>query len=271
MSDRAYSELQYRANEITHHYGDQVHIVSDPFSMNRLARLCSPEAVQPEVSTLVRECYRDLIKTVVNNEFPKLIQRIPTRMIQYTKRGYFEGRIIDPNTQVTTVDIARAGILPSQTCFDTLCALLHAENVRQDHLLMSRQLDSDAHVTGAGIGGMKLAGPIDGRFVLFPDPMGATGSSLSTAIQYYKDMGKGTPRKIIAIHLIITPEYIRRMTQDHPDVQIYAYRLDRGLSEPDVLETVPGSRWDEERGLTEHQYIVPGGGGFGEILNNALE
>ena len=36
-----------------------------------------------------------------------------------------------------------------------------------------------------------------------------------------------------------------------------------------VLSTVPGTHWDEERGLDEHQYIVPGAGGVGEILNNA--
>ena len=56
----------------------------------------------------------------------------------------------------------------------------------------------------------------------------------------------------------------------HPEVVVYALRLDRGLSAPDVLETVPGVRWDEERGLDDRQYIVPGGGGFGEVLNNAF-
>ena len=38
----------------------------------------------------------------------------------------------------------------------------------------------------------------------------------------------------------------------------------------DVLKTVPGTRWEEERGLNDRHYIVPGGGGFGEILNNAF-
>jgi len=71
------------------------------------------------------------------------------------------------------------------------------------------------------------------------------------------------------MHLIVTPEYIKRVLADHPDVIIYALRLDRGLSEPAVLQTVPGERWDEERGLNEHQYIVPGAGGVGEILNNS--
>ena len=51
---------------------------------------------------------------------------------------------------------------------------------------------------------------------------------------------------------------------------VYALRLDRGLSPPEVLQTMPGERWDEERGLTDHHYIVPGGGGLGEIMNNSF-
>ena len=37
----------------------------------------------------------------------------------------------------------------------------------------------------------------------------------------------------------------------------------------EVLETLPGERWDEERGLNEMGYIVPGAGGFGEVMNNS--
>ena len=54
------------------------------------------------------------------------------------------------------------------------------------------------------------------------------------------------------------------------EVLVYALRLDRGLSPPDVLQTVPGTRWSDERGLTDHHYIVPGGGGLGEIINNSF-
>ena len=38
----------------------------------------------------------------------------------------------------------------------------------------------------------------------------------------------------------------------------------------EVLKTQPGERWDEEKGLNGKQYIVTGGGGFGEVLNNAF-
>jgi uracil phosphoribosyltransferase len=86
-------------------------------------------------------------------------------------------------------------------------------------------------------------------------------------VDLYKTQGKA--RKYIALHCIVTPEYLKRVKQAHPDLIIYAVRLDRGLSSTDVLKSVPGTHWDQERGLNDKQYIVPGGGGFGEVLNNA--
>ena len=37
-----------------------------------------------------------------------------------------------------------------------------------------------------------------------------------------------------------------------------------------LLATIPGERWDEESGLNDHHYIVPGAGGLGEIMNNSF-
>jgi uracil phosphoribosyltransferase len=206
---------------------------------------------------------------VLNAEFPRRSVSVPTRMIDSSPRAIFEGEVLDREVRAVTVNIARAGALPSQVAYDLLNDTLDPSLVRQDHIIMSRMLGANEEVVGAGIGGMKIGGDVDRAFLLFPDPMGATGSSLSTAIENYKRKVPGTPRGIVNIHLIVTPEYLRKMTKDHPDVVIYAIRLDRGLSPPDVLATIPGERWEEERGLDDHQYIVPGGGGFGEILNNA--
>jgi uracil phosphoribosyltransferase len=85
----------------------------------------------------------------------------------------------------------------------------------------------------------------------------------------YKEKVPGTPRRILSLNLIVTPEFLRRISREHPDVVVYALRLDRGLSPPEVFGTVPGELWEKERGLDDRQYIVPGGGGFGEIMNNA--
>jgi uracil phosphoribosyltransferase len=99
--------------------------------------------------------------------------------------------------------------------------------------------------------------------------MGATGGSMVRLASIYKGLEGGPPRKIIAMNLIITPEYLEAVQREHPDVTIYAIRLDRGMSAPEILKTTPGERWAEERGLNERQYIVPGAGGLGEILNNS--
>ena len=101
-----------------------------------------------------------------------------------------------------------------------------------------------------------------------PTPAGG-GSSIISAIDHYKSALDGTAAKLMTLHLMVTPEYVRNVTKAHPDVVIYALRLDRGLSSEAALDKPPGAKWDEERGLTDNHYIVPGAGGVGELLNNA--
>ena len=134
---------------------------------------------------------------------------------------------------------------------------------------MSRQTDEKGRVTGTSWHDAKIGRDVDGRTLLFPDPMGATGGSLISAMTHYKTKLDGKPGRCITMHLIITPEYVKHVQKSHPDAIIYAHRLDRGLSPAHVFATPPGTHWDEERGLDEHQYIVPGAGGLGELLNNA--
>ena len=271
MGESLYLQDRALGGEAEHRYGPQVHLLADPLALTWLARMCHPSCVQPEVNRLITQLYRGLVREVINREFPKRPVRSETRMREYTPMGYYEGLIIDPDTEVTTVDIARAGILPSMVCFESLCEVLDPTRVRQDHILMNRTTDDAMQVTGAGMYGRKIAGPVKDRVVLFPDPMGATGGSMVEAISFYREQLDGKPKRIITLHLIVTPEFIHRVTTTFPgQVDISAYRLDRGLSPTDVLATVPGERWAEERGLNDRQYIVPGAGGVGEIMNNAL-
>jgi uracil phosphoribosyltransferase len=100
--------------------------------------------------------------------------------------------------------------------------------------------------------------------------MGATGSSLSKAIGFMKENYGKRPDQVITMNLIVTPQFIKRIKTDHPDVKIFALRLDRGMSDIAVLKKIPGTDWERETGLTDTDYIVPGGGGFGELMNNAF-
>lgn len=269
MRDALYEKVPFRLNELEHKYGKQVHLVGNPYLLSLLATLCSKETVQPQVNRLVATLYTDLITMAVNQEFPRKSVAIPTRMIEHTPQGIYQGEVIDDEIRAISVNIARAGTLPSQVTFDLLNTILTPRLVRQDHIIMSRMLDNSEQVVGSNIGGSKIGGDVDDAIVIFPDPMGATGGSLSTAIEMYKKKVAGKMRKVICVHLIVTPEYLRRMTKDHPDAQIYSLRLDRGLSPPEVFRTIPGQLWDKERGLDDRQYIVPGGGGMGEVMNNA--
>ncbi len=269
MLEKIYESIDYRAWGLAHEYGDRVHLLAEPYLLTQLAVLCSPDTVQPKVNDIVENCYRSLLVRVFNQEFPRLLRTVDTRMVESTDRGRYHGISIDPTTPVVTVNIARAGTFPSHICFHMLNQFLDPSVVRQDHLVMDRITDAEGQVTGAEIHGSKIGGSVKGRIVIIPDPMGATGSSLLQALRYYHREVEGPPEKVIHIHLIVTPEYLRAIQEEFPRVEVYAIRLDRGMSSPDVFDSVPGSRWSEESGLDSHQYIVPGGGGFGEILNNS--
>jgi uracil phosphoribosyltransferase len=270
MTDIAHSEVRYQPSELEHRYPPTIHILANPFLATRLAWLCDQRTGQPKLNSIIRGLYRDLVRAVIAAEFPRKRLEIQTRMAPHTDRATLVVDGIDPSTRVICVDIARAGMLPSQVCFDVLNNLLDPSGVRQDHLIMERTTDQAGHVTGAAIHGSKIGGDTEQAYVLFPDPMGATGTSLVNAMTVYREGVAGTPTRLIALNLIVTPEYIRRITSDFPETLVYALRVDRGLSPPDVLAAIPGARWDEECGLTDNDYIVPGAGGLGEVINNAF-
>ena len=269
MPEVAYAQSHYKPLEIAHKYGANVHLIDDPLAWTQLARLCARETVQPQVGRLVKVLYERLAEVVLAAEFPRARIDVPTRMVVSSPQAVYRGVAIDEDTKAVTVGIARAGTMPSQVVYDLLNDVLDPQGVRQDHLFMSRATDAAGRVTGTTWHDAKIGRDVEGRILLFPDPMGATGSSMISAITHYKTRLEGTPGRCITMHLIVTPEYLKNLLAAHPDTVIYALRLDRGLSPNDVLSTVPGTRWSEERGLDEHQYIVPGAGGVGELLNNA--
>jgi uracil phosphoribosyltransferase len=267
--DQQFRHVEYQPPSIEHRYGSRVHILKDPLALTMLARVCQKGVHQPEVNRLIGELYRALVHDVVATEFPRRQVAVPTRMIDHTPRGVWRGEAIAAETPAVVVALARAGLWPSQVTYDFLNQVLRPEGVRQDHLSLGRQVDAEGRVTGAALGAAKIGGPIDGAVLLIPDPMGATGSTVSKVLSHYQEAVVGTALKIVAIHLIVTPEYLRHVSKHHPEVVVYALRLDRGLSPPDVLSAIPGERWEEERGLNDHHYIVPGGGGLGEVMNNS--
>lgn len=253
-----------------HLYGPRVHFLDNLFLSGVLAKLCSPETFQPEINRLVELLYHSLIEEAVNREFAVEEFDQPTRMTAVHPEVTLKGRRLDRRQKAVVVNLARAGTWPSHICYDFLHHALPADHLRQDHIMAARITGDDDKVTGTNFGGVKIGGGIEGAHVIFPDPMGATGNTIVSAIDHYRRRIEGDARKFLALHLIVTPEYLKRVLSAHPDVVIYALRLDRGLSPRHVLDSVPGTHWDLERGLNDKHYIVPGGGGFGEIMNNSF-
>ncbi|MBY0471313.1 uracil phosphoribosyltransferase [bacterium] len=251
-----------------HRYGKNVHILSNPFLLTHLAQLCSKETIQPRINELVTALYSSMLDIVVNQEFPTKPAAVETRMAEFHPEGFYQGPIIDAGVPVVSVNLARAGTVPSHICFSALNYFMDPHKTRQDHISIGRTTNEQHQVTGSQVSGHKIGGSAEGAIVLFPDPMGATGSTLCEAVDMYKK-SHGKALKYIAMHCIVTPEYLKRVLGAHPDLVVYAIRLDRGLSPAKILDSVPGTFWDQEKGLNEKHYIVPGGGGFGEILNNA--
>lgn len=69
---------------------------------------------------------------------------------------------------------------------------------------------------------------LDVSKVILLDPMLATGGSASAACQFLLDRGAND---IIMASLIASPEGVKRMEKDHPNIKIYTAALDRELNE----------------------------------------
>lgn len=255
---------------LVHHYGPRVRIINNLYLNSVLAELCHPSTVQPKINSLVRILYSHLLTSVMHQDFPEEAFREPTRMATYHPNQLLEGNRILPQQRVICVNLARAGTYPSHVCYEQLHSVIKPEFLRQDHIFAARMTNEKDEVIGTQMSSHKIGGDIKDAIVLIPDPMGATGNTLISTLDYYKKEIVGPCRFMIAMHLIVTPEYLKKVTESHPDALIYALRVDRGLSSPAILKTPLGTHWDQERGLNDKDYIVPGAGGFGEIMNNSF-
>lgn len=251
--------------ELEHDYGRNVHILSDPFLAAGLARASAPGCAPPELQGWLRVLYGALLRVAVNAEFRRARVRVPTRMAAAHPEAVLDAEVPDPEGRAVVVSVLRGGGVPAQACHEALAALLRPDRVRQDFVMAQRTTGAGGAVTGTAVMATKVGGDVEGADVLVPDPMGATGSTLLRVLEEYR--GLGAPRSVLALHLVVTPEFLRRVRDGAPGVRVFALRLDRGLSPPDVLRARPGARWDEERGLDAHGYVVPGMGGIGEALN----
>ena len=89
----------------------------------------------------------------------------------------------------------------------------------------------------------KLPVDIEERITVVVDPMLATGGSSSDALTMLKNKGC---KALKLMCLVAAPEGVKKVQEDHPDVDIYSAALDDHLN--------------------EHAYIIPGLGDAGDRL-----
>ena len=82
---------------------------------------------------------------------------------------------------------------------------------------------------------VKLASDMPKRTAVVLDPMLATGGTLVAAIKLLKEAGC---EHIMGLFLVAAPEGVRRVLDEHPDVEIFAAACDERLNENGYI--IPG-------------------------------
>jgi hypothetical protein len=166
MNDSQFDHMSYRLSELEHRYGPQIHLLADPFLLSLLAQLCAEATTQPVINELVTTLYSSLLKIVVNYQFPTLQAQIRTRMAAFHPEAVYRGPMINPRIPVVTVNLARAGTLPSHICYTALNYFMDPKTVRQDHISIGRTVNEKEEVIGSQVSAHKIGGNIDGAIVL---------------------------------------------------------------------------------------------------------
>ena len=202
-----------------------VHVFDHPLIQHKLAILRDKTTGTKEFRALINEisglmCYeatRNLPTVEVEVETP--VATAKCRMLAGKK--------------LAIVPILRAGL----GMVDSLVDLIPSAKI--GHIGLYRDPETHEPVEYY----CKLPEDIGNRVVYVVDPMLATGGSAVAAIDFLKQHGC---KNIIMMNIIGCPEGIKRVTEAHPDVDIYLAACDEKLN--------------------EHAYIVPGLGDAGDRL-----
>ena len=206
-------------------FGSKVHIMDHPLVAHKLTIMRDKNTSVKDFRELVSEigmlityeATRDLPLTTKHIETPICVMDAPT----------LAGR------KFVVVPILRAGL----GMVDGMVSMM--PNVKVGHIGLFRDPQTLEPVKYY----FKMPADIEERDVIVVDPMLATGGSASAAITFLKQDGV---KHIKLMCIIGAPEGVKRMQEDHPDVDIFVAALDDHLN--------------------DHGYIVPGLGDAGDRI-----
>ena len=202
-----------------------LHVLDHPLLQHKLSIIRDKNTSVKEFRELISEiaalmCYdatRDVAVEVVEVETPVAIAKVKK----------IAGK------KMAIVPILRAGL----GMVDGMLSLVPSAKV--GHIGLYRDPDTLEPVEYY----CKLPSDISEREVYIVDPMLATGGSATAAIQFIKNYGCN---HIKLMCIISAPEGIKRVQEDHPDVDIFVAAVDEKLN--------------------DHGYIVPGLGDAGDRI-----
>lgn len=204
---------------------DKVFIMDHPLIQHKISLI-------RDVNTGVKE-FRELVEEISMLMGYEVTRGLPLKEVEIETPVSIARTKVISGKMLAIIPILRAGL----GMVDGMIRLIPAAKV--GHIGLYRDPDSLEPVEYY----CKLPADIEERDLIVVDPMLATGGSASAAIQFIKDRG-GKNIKIMC--LIASPEGVERLSNDHPDVEIYCAAVDEKLN--------------------DHGYIVPGLGDAGDRL-----
>ena len=202
-----------------------VHIMDHPLIQHKLS-------IIRDKSTGVKE-FREVIAEIAMLMCYDATRNLPLKEVEIeTPIAIAKTKVIS-GKKLAIVPILRAGL----GMVDGILKLIPAAKV--GHIGLYRDPETTLPVEYY----CKLPSDIAEREVLLLDPMLATGGSASAAIQFIKNYGV-TNIKFLCI--IAAPEGLKKIHEEHPDVEIFCASLDERLN--------------------DHFYIVPGLGDAGDRI-----
>lgn len=203
----------------------ELHIVDHPLVQHKLTIMRDKSTGTKDFKELLNEI-STLMAYELTRDLPLEDVEIETPITKMTSK-HISGK------KLAVVPILRAGL----GMVDGILNLVPVAKV--GHIGLYR--DPDSHLPVEYY--CKLPFDIEQRTVIVCDPMLATGGSASDAISMIKTRGV-TSIKLMC--LVSAPEGVKKVQEDHPDVDIFTAALDECLN--------------------EHAYIVPGLGDAGDRI-----
>ena len=203
----------------------ELHVINHPLIQHKLTHMRKTETGPKDFRQLLKEISM-LMGYEVTRDLPLEDIEIETPIQKMTAK-------VISGKKVAIVPILRAGL----GMVDGLLDLVPVAKV--GHIGLYRDPDTHNPVEYY----CKLPNDIEGRIVILVDPMLATGGSACDALAMLKKHGC---RNIRFMALVGAPEGVKRVQEEHPDVDIFIAALDEYLN--------------------DHAYIVPGLGDAGDRI-----